>query len=58
MAATEDHRCENMLKGLGSRVKTRTSGPPRPCFSVNQFGVTFGRVSTFTVDKFHSPPFP
>ena len=49
MAAAEDHRCENMLKGVGSRAKTRTSGPPKACFSVNWFGVTFGRVSTLSL---------
>lgn len=49
MAAAEDHRWENMLKGVGSRVKTRTNGPPKPCFSMNWCGVTFGCVSTLSL---------
>ena len=46
MAAEEDHRRESMLTGLRSRTRTRTRGPPKPHFSVNQFGVTFGRGSS------------
>lgn len=58
-AAEEDHRRESMLTGLGSRTRTRTRGPPKPHFSVNQSGVTFGRGSSLLLlTKFHPPPFP